>query len=299
MLSLVAVVLNRLINCQAGLRGRVQAQLDSEVAPRGAQENRGALQGESLQIFSRSKGNLCWDMTKIESEWWRRWRGRINQKIDGRDGCKVKNITVGKRWAWWREEDTLERWKAGQSFRRRERGKGLIELSKSQEGWERAQVFYRMWKLGHLAECAAAAVFPRRWSSRELIRANVDTGWVTRVDQCSETIASAFHLAPRPQATRRRRSVQQTRRFATWLRACPLRLRAASPILHTNASHSAAFSLFFHSHCAKQASPNSIRLRASFLFFSSSSSQLRWMRFGEWVIEKWGRFLNETHLPRR
>lgn len=51
-----------------------------------------------------------------------------------------------------------------------------------------------IWKLGYLAECAVAAISLRRWYAQELIRANVDIGWVIHVDQCSETIAPAIHL---------------------------------------------------------------------------------------------------------
>ncbi len=41
--------------------------------------------------------------------------------------------------------------------------------------------------------CCSRCFLKRRYP-RELIRANVDTGWVIHVDQCSETIAPAVHL---------------------------------------------------------------------------------------------------------
>lgn len=101
--------------------------------------------------------------------------------------------------------------------------KRLIEVGKSQEGWKRAQILPDM-EVSLFNRMCCYGCFPRRWYPWELIRANVDTGWVIHVDQCSETMAPSIHL---PRTTRRRQSMEERRGFDAWLHA---RLSACSSV---------------------------------------------------------------------
>lgn len=74
----------------------------------------------------------------------------------------------------------------------------LIKSVKSQEGWKRAQALPDMEVRLFGWMCCSCCFLGRRYP-QELIRANVDTGWVIHVDQCSETIAAATHLPLGPE----------------------------------------------------------------------------------------------------
>lgn len=104
----------------------------------------------------------------------------------------VNDITVQRRRAEC-TENMVKRCRVKQSFRRRKPGKDWLSWPKVRKG-ERECRFYRIWQWEYLAECACSCCFLRRRYPWELIHANMDIGWVIRVDQCSETIASAFHL---------------------------------------------------------------------------------------------------------
>ena len=141
---------------------------------------------------------------------------------------------------------------SGAGVQRKKATEGLIELAKNQKGWKRAWVLLDM-EVRLFGRMCCNCCFLTRCYPRELIRANVDTGWVIHVDRCSETIAFTC-----PSALRHTRQTEHTEDEPIWYlitctHVCPQpRLCAVSAILHTNASYSLPFNLFFPIHCTTQ-----------------------------------------------
>lgn len=157
MLSRGAVLLNRLINRQVGLCGCVQTQLELEVIPYGAVENPDTLKGKGCRYLVAVKGIV---MEKL-------WKERVSDAKCEEYYCREEVGRDGETVAEWKES-VLERWKVEQSVRRGKQGKDWLSWPKVREG-ERERGFYRIWKLGYLAECVVAAVFwrddtPGSWS---------------------------------------------------------------------------------------------------------------------------------------
>lgn len=76
-------------------------------------------------------------------------------------------------------------------FRKKKVRGRLTELARSQGGWRRAEALPDM-EVRLFGWMCCSCCF-RRWRyAQELIRGNVDIGWVIHVDQCSETIAPPF-----------------------------------------------------------------------------------------------------------
>lgn len=143
-------------------------------------------------------------MDKDISEKWRsrRERCKVWRMLSEGRGCCNGEIIVKR-----------TRWKAEKSFSRIKCQKDWLSWPKVRKG-EKADVEVRLF--GWM--CCNCCFLGRRYP-RELIRANVDTGWVIHVDQCSETIATAIHLPLCPEKHGAYGGSRETSRFATWLHA--------------------------------------------------------------------------------